>query len=188
MASVQALPWAPQPHGPEQQPGGLVLPIPWLSPVTAHVRAAHVGDLARDVASIRFRRQYAARVRTGCVYTPQPRSTYSALLIAAPRFSREYCHYTEWCPGLAPHPALLVAYQAGRLSWPAFARRYLAGLELFPTLRDELRRRVVRVLARSASLMFLGQVPGEEATVRCHRRLLRAWLLGERVLDVVGQD
>jgi uncharacterized protein YeaO (DUF488 family) len=152
-----------------------------------------VGELACDLASIRFRRRYAARVRTGCVYAPQPSSSYSALLIAVPRFCREYCHYTEWCPGLAPQPALLASYQAGRLSWSAFALRYLAGLEAFPTLRDELRGRVVRVLDRTASITFLGlvpagQTPSEEADVHCHRRLLRAWLLGERVLDVCRQD
>jgi hypothetical protein len=162
-------------------------------PVGSLPGVVRVGQLAGDLASIRFRRQYAARVHTSCVYVPQPISTYSALLIAAPRFSRAYCHYTEWCPGLAPHPALLGAYQAGRLSWATFARRYLAGLEVFPSLRDELRRRVVQVLDQATCLTFLGLMPAgsspeEEAGVRCHRRLLLAWLLGERVTDVVGHD
>jgi hypothetical protein len=167
--------------------------VPAVLPVGFLPGLVRVGELAGDLASIRFRRRYAARVRTSCVYAPQLISTYSALLIAAPRFSRAYCHYTEWCPGLAPHPALLGAYQAGQLSWATFARQYLTGLEVFPSLRDELRRRVVAVLDRVASITFLGLVPAgstpeEEAAVRCHRRLLRAWLLGEPVPDVVGHD
>src|SRR5690349_21483355 len=150
--------------------------------------------LADYGAAATFRRQYARRLRTGCVYQPQPADTYGALLLRRPRFSGEYCHYHEWCPGLAPRDALLIAYHEGRLSWQTFAARYLAELSALPLILDEARRKVARVLDRYPTLTFLGTVPagigmGGEASVHCHRRLLRAWLLGEAAaVGVCGLD
>lgn len=144
------------------------------------------GEQVLEHAGAQFRWRYAHRIQTGCVYWPQPRETYGALLLASPRFAREYTHYHEWCPGLAPRRNLLAAYQKGRLSWEQFAARYLGELTAFRPALAVVRARVARVLDAYPTITFLGCELGTagEAGVRCPRRLLRAWLLDEAVPEV----
>lgn len=138
-----------------------------------------------DLHSIAFRRAYAHRLCTGSVYHAQPRSTYSVLVVRSPRFSARPFRYQNWAPGLAPHADLEAAYAAGRLSWDAFAHEYLARLRAFPWKLAEARAQVATVLSRYRTVTLLGlERSRDETTVRCHRRLLRAWLLGEPVEEV----
>ena len=71
--------------------------------------------------AVRFRSQYAQRIRTGSVYAPSAWGSYGVLVAQTPRFRGHHSPYQEWCPGLAPHRTLTAAYEAGRLSWEAFA-------------------------------------------------------------------
>src|SRR5262245_12100367 len=139
-----------------------------------------------------FRRWYAVRIRTGCVYDPQPRGTYSVQLMQSPRFAQRTCHYTEWCPGLAPRTVLLEAYTTGHHSWQLFAARYLADLNAHRGVLPEVRARVARLLPCYPALAVLGAVGGDgrragrdEAQVRYQRRVFRAWLLGDPVPDLL---
>jgi uncharacterized protein YeaO (DUF488 family) len=136
------------------------------------------------------------RLRTGCVYEGQPASSYCmAVLRYDPRISgRRQVPFHEWWPELAPSSTLLVAYRTvdtyGRrqLAWAEFARAYLAELDALPvrplldfiaTLND--------MPSRYRSVTFLGcehATAADEGRVKCHRRLLRSWLLGEGVADL----
>jgi hypothetical protein len=82
---------------------------------------------------------------------------------------------------------LTASYESGQLSWEAFAATYLAELGTFPLILTEARRRVATLLDRHCTITLLSTVcapGGDEGQVRCHRRLLRAWLLGLEVPDV----
>jgi uncharacterized protein YeaO (DUF488 family) len=145
--------------------------------------------LSSDPESLRFRWRFGRRVHTGSVYRPRPKTTYSILLAQAPRFDLDLYHYHQLAPGLAPHPRMRAAYRTGALSWEAFARRYWSELSAFPSLRTRARYQIATILSRHASVTLLGmelpQVPDEEASVRCVRRLVHAWLLGETPIEVV---
>ncbi len=96
----------------------------------------------------------------------------------------------EWRPDLAPSPMLLGRYQRRELSWRAFATQYLAQFDRAPTATlVRLVEWLGDIPARYPTVTFLCCEPapgGDEAHVRCHRRLLQAWLLGQQVLDVEG--
>jgi uncharacterized protein YeaO (DUF488 family) len=95
-------------------------------------------------------------------------------------FSQHPCHYHEWAPGLAPHADLEAAYLSGRLSWNEFASAYLQRLQTFRWLLAEARARIATLLTRYPLVVLLGLEPAQdESRVRCHRRVLRSWLLGE---------
>ena len=76
-----------------------------------------------------------------------------------------------WLKELGPVVPLLRAYRGGKLGWAEYQRRYLAGLE-----RPEAQAAVaeVRQLARKSTVTLLCGCPDE---ARCHRSLLRAYLL-----------
>jgi uncharacterized protein YeaO (DUF488 family) len=136
------------------------------------------------------------RLRTGCVYEGQPRDSYCiAVLRYDPRLGgRRQVPFHEWWPELAPSAPLLTAYRTmdaygqRQLVWEKFARAYLAELDALParplldfiaTLND--------MPSRYRSVTLLGcehATAADEGRVKCHRRLLRAWLLGEEVPDL----
>jgi hypothetical protein len=142
-----------------------------------------------DLTNLRFRRDYAFRILTASVYAEHPRFTYGILLARAPRFSVTPPHYSQLAPGLAPRSVDLAMYQCGALSWEAFALRYWHELTALPHLLRDARRQVTRLLERYDTLTFLGMtpcLPKEESSVRCVRRLVRAWLLGEQPREIAG--
>jgi uncharacterized protein YeaO (DUF488 family) len=130
------------------------------------------------------------RLHTGSIYAPVPHETYAAVVMRFyPRDRRGQADHV-WRPDLAPTATLLGQYQRRELGWREFARHYLAQLDQQPV------DAVVRLLewlgdipARfpSVTLLCCERAPGgDECRVLCHRRLLRAWLLGEQVRDVAA--
>jgi len=144
--------------------------------------------LSSDPESVRFRWRFGHRVHTGSVFRPRPITTYSILLAQAPRLDLDLYHYHQLAPGLAAHPRALEVYQTGAISWEDFARRYWSVLSAFPYLRTRARRQIATILTRYTSVTLLGmelpQVSGEETSIRCVRRLVHAWLLGETPVEV----
>ena len=76
-----------------------------------------------------------------------------------------------WLKELGPVLPLLRAFRGGELDWAQYTRRYLAGLER-PEAQAQLSQ--VRAAAKEGTVtLFCGCA--DEA--RCHRSLLRAYLL-----------
>lgn len=136
------------------------------------------------------------RLRTGCIYEGQPADSY---LIAVMRFDPRLSGWRqvpihEWWPTLAPQVPVLNAYRhldahgQRQIQWPEFARRYLAGLDLLPTqLLVDLIRSFGVLPSRYKTVTLLcceHATAADERRVRCHRRLLRHWLLGQDIPEV----
>jgi uncharacterized protein YeaO (DUF488 family) len=123
-------------------------------------------------------------VRTGCLYAAQPADAYALLVMPClPHATKRHNVYHRLCVSIAPSSGLYTAYRTHTLSWQDFALRYLAELD---AKRDGALARFVEQLcavpARYWGVLLLGfrQAPGgNEALVRCPRRLLRAWLLDQ---------
>ncbi len=77
-----------------------------------------------------------------------------------------------WLKELGPVPTLLRGFLDGKVSWPQYVRRYLAGLER-PEAQAALNE--VRALARGGRVTLLCGCRDE---ARCHRSLLAAHLSG----------
>jgi uncharacterized protein YeaO (DUF488 family) len=131
------------------------------------------------------------RIRTGCVYEVQPTTTYD---LCVPRFDprntgRRQIPFHEWWPELAPTAPLVIAYRTldthgqRAISWAAFAQSYFAELDALPTrLLVSLVEGLCDLPCRYTSVTLLGcehPTASDEGRVRCHRRLLRLWLLGQ---------
>jgi len=128
----------------------------------------------------------AARVRTGCIHDHQPRETYPILVMRSwPRRLPRWVA-REWWPVLAPSARLLHAprEQGEPMTWECFVGRYLAELDALPNsvaLAYMLRLGLLLRRHHSVTLLAQGQVragDGGEASVRCQRHGLRAWLIG----------
>ena len=76
-----------------------------------------------------------------------------------------------WLKELGPVLPLLRAFRGGKLTWPQYTRRYLAGLER-PEAQEQLAQ--VRAAAKDGTVTLFCGCPDE---TRCHRSLLRAYLL-----------
>ncbi len=76
-----------------------------------------------------------------------------------------------WLKELGPVVPLLRAFLDGKLGWAGYRRRYRKGLER-PEAQEALA--AVRTLARRGPVMLLC---GCADAARCHRSLLRAYLL-----------
>jgi uncharacterized protein YeaO (DUF488 family) len=76
-----------------------------------------------------------------------------------------------WWKELGPILPLLRAFRAGKLSWAQYTRRYLAGLER-PEAQAQLAQ--VREAAKHGTVTLFCGCSDE---TRCHRSLLRAYLL-----------
>jgi uncharacterized protein YeaO (DUF488 family) len=76
-----------------------------------------------------------------------------------------------WLKELGPVLPLLRAFRAGKLTWPQYTRRYLAGLER-PEAQEPLAQ--VRAAAKDGTVTLFCGCPDE---TRCHRSLLRTYLL-----------
>jgi uncharacterized protein YeaO (DUF488 family) len=141
--------------------------------------AEDVFALARDVGVLS-----PTWVQTGCVYAPQPGGAFALLVMpGAPNGTKRHNTYHATCTAVAPSSALYTAYRSGALTWHDFTWRYLAELD---ANRDGALAQFVEQLctvpARYRGVLLLGirQAPGgNEALVRCPRRLLRAWLLDQ---------
>jgi uncharacterized protein YeaO (DUF488 family) len=76
-----------------------------------------------------------------------------------------------WLKELGPVLPLLRAFRGGQLTWPQYTRRYLAGLDR-PEAQEPLAQ--VRAAAKDGTVTLFCGCPDE---TRCHRSLLRAYLL-----------
>ena len=79
-----------------------------------------------------------------------------------------------WLKELAPVLPLLRAFRGGELTWPQYTERYLAGLER-PEAQEQLAQ--VRAAAKDGTVTLFC---GCQDETRCHRSLLRAYLLDPR--------
>jgi uncharacterized protein YeaO (DUF488 family) len=100
-----------------------------------------------------------------------------------PDATKRHNVYHRLCISSAPSSGLYAAYRTHTLTWQDFALRYLAELD---AKRDGALAQFVEQLcavpARYGGVLLLGfrQAPGgNEALVRCPRRLLHAWLLDQ---------
>ena len=77
-----------------------------------------------------------------------------------------------WLKELGPILPLMRAFRGGRIGWAEYRRRYLAGLDR-PEAQTPLA--AVRAAAKTGTVTLFCGCPDEN---RCHRSLLRAYLLG----------
>jgi uncharacterized protein YeaO (DUF488 family) len=114
----------------------------------------------------------ASDIATKRVYEPASPDDGARVLVMRlwPRGIRKQ-HVTVWLKELGPVPALLRAFRSGRVGWTEYVPQYLAGLE-----RPEAQAAIaeVRRRARGGRVTLLCGCPDER---RCHRSLLRAYLL-----------
>jgi uncharacterized protein YeaO (DUF488 family) len=114
----------------------------------------------------------AADIVTKRIYAPPAADDGQRVLIMRlwPRGIRKE-RVDAWLKELGPVPTLLRAYLDDNITWAQYVPRYLAGLE-----RPEAREAVaeVRRRARIGRVTLLCGCADER---RCHRSLLRAYLL-----------
>jgi hypothetical protein len=173
--------------------------------VIAHLSGSDraVGD---DVCERPFFGQFAARLRTGCVYDAQPADTVGVLVTRAdPRTRRRHPRgltpiQAHW-PLFAPSMQLLTGHETacrsrhcrgvGRcaehrpqqhLGWPAFAAAYRAELEEWPlSTRLAVAQQVVAWLRAAPSVTILSFERSPTSALNApdgwaQRHIFRAWL------------
>jgi uncharacterized protein YeaO (DUF488 family) len=114
----------------------------------------------------------AADIVTKRIYEPAASDDGDRVLIMRlwPRGIRKE-RVTVWLKELGPVPPLLREFLDERITWEQYVPRYLAGLER-PEAQAALAE--VRERARRGRVTLLCGCPDPE---RCHRTLLRAYLL-----------
>jgi uncharacterized protein YeaO (DUF488 family) len=101
-----------------------------------------------------------------------------------PRFvskEREPLYWDIWMKDLGPSEQLRKDYLSGKITWDSFEPRYFEELQG----RMDVIQEALRLLAQHKTLTLLCWEPGglskfplvDEATVKCHRRLLRHYLM-----------
>jgi len=116
-----------------------------------------------------------ARIATARVYDPPKAGEGERILVMRlwPRGIRKD-RVDRWLRELGPVVPLLRAFRAGKVTWPEYRRRYLAGLRR-PEAAARLRE--VRQAARRGPVTLLCGCPDPK---RCHRTLLRDRLVRRR--------
>ena len=111
------------------------------------------------------------RVRTKRVYEPREPTDGTRLLVMRlwPRGIKKN-HVDAWLKELGAEVPLIKAWKTGKLTWPEFRYRYLAGLKK-PAAQAQLRES--RALARKGRVTLLCSCPDES---RCHRGILKRLL------------
>ena len=112
-----------------------------------------------------------ARVKTKRVYEPKAAGDGARILVMRlwPR-GIEKSSVDGWLKELGAEIPLIRAWKSGKLSWPEFRRRYLAGLNK-PAAQAQLRE--LRARARKRRVTLLCSCPEES---RCHRGILKRLL------------
>jgi uncharacterized protein YeaO (DUF488 family) len=138
-----------------------------LLKLPSHQRAKYNPPILSLLESLRM-----ARVRTKRIYEPKEPTDGTRLLVMRlwPRGIRK-SHVDGWLKELGAELPLIRAWKGGRLSWPEFRRRYLAGLKK-PAARAQLRE--LRARAKKGRVTILCSCPDES---RCHRGLLKRLLV-----------
>jgi uncharacterized protein YeaO (DUF488 family) len=114
----------------------------------------------------------AAGIVTKRIYTPAaPEDGHRVLIMRLwPRGIRKE-RIDTWLKELGPVPTLLREFLDERITWAEYVPRYLAGLER-PEAQEAIAE--VRRRARESRVTLLCGCEDEQ---RCHRSLLRAYLL-----------
>ncbi len=89
---------------------------------------------------------------------------------------------------LAPSKQLIGEYKAGTASWEDFERRYLQEMRSQYAAEPKPFHDLIDRAARENVILTCWE-KGDEATILCHRRLLKDFLIGisaERGLQIVG--
>jgi uncharacterized protein YeaO (DUF488 family) len=145
-----------------------------------------VGEVVVDGHRIDLR-PYADRLMTASVYERWIWSAETVRLMVMrwpPTFLYDYPYveHVQFLPMLSPSVALLRAYRRGQVAWEAFVAQYLTQLEQKRDFRAVVWRDfLLPYLEQSPSVTLLCCERGDERIVRCHRRIVREWLLGEGV-------
>ncbi len=130
-------------------------------------------------------------LRTASVWSPIDRKC-DGLRILVTRYTVRGCRstrYDAWMPNLGPSEPLLKAFQAKRIGWEEFSRRYKAELfEPAPMDRKNARiknhgqkftLRLLKELARRQPVTLMCHCAEEEPC--CHRHLLKEVIESSRV-------
>lgn len=112
-----------------------------------------------------------ALVKTKRVHEPKEPGDGTRVLVMRlwPRGIKK-AHADAWLKGLGAEPPLIKAWKGGKITWPEFRRRYLAGLKK-PEAEAQLRE--LKALAKKGAVTLLCSCPDE---ARCHRGLLKQLL------------
>ena len=118
----------------------------------------------------------------------EPRESGDGLRILVmrrrPRFvskEREPLYWDIWMKDLGPSDQLRKAYLSGKITWDSFEPKYFEELKG----RTDVIQAALRLLNEHKIITLLCWEPGglskfplvDEATVKCHRRLLRQYLM-----------
>lgn len=130
-------------------------------------------------------------LRTKSVWSPIDRQK-DGLRILATRFrgrGMPRSRYDVWMPSLGPSERLLRSATTGNRSWAMFAREYRRELFMDGPIDSRSRTiknhgqkftlRLLKRLARSGTLTLMCHCAEDEE--RCHRHLLRAVIMSNRV-------
>jgi uncharacterized protein YeaO (DUF488 family) len=133
--------------------------------------------------SVLFTPDLYERVVTASCMAPAARAPNTARVLVTRFYPAQASHgfFHAWWDHLAPARDVSQAYRCGALDWAEFAYTYLAGLEADARWRSWVASDVARLLSQFDTVCLIGAgSPGwrGEADVRCHRRLLWAWLVG----------
>jgi len=114
-----------------------------------------------------------ARVKTKRIYEPKEPGDGTRILVMRrwPRGIKK-SHVDGWLKKLGAEPPLIKAWKAGKISWPEFRRRYLAGLKKGAA---QAQLQELQALAKEEAVTLLCSCPDE---ARCHRGLLKQRLIG----------
>jgi uncharacterized protein YeaO (DUF488 family) len=121
-----------------------------------------------------------------------PAQPADGLRILATRFrgrGMPASRYDVWMPSLGPSERLLKSVLAGRITWAAFTREFKKELFLdgpidarSPGIKNHGQKftlRLLKQLARGGNVTLMCHCP--EDAQQCHRHLLKALILSDRV-------
>jgi uncharacterized protein YeaO (DUF488 family) len=130
-------------------------------------------------------------IRTASVWSPIDRE-YDGLRILVTRYTVRKCRstrYDAWMPNLGPSEPLLKAYQAERIDWKEFSRRYKA--ELFEEAPMDKKNSRIKNYGQKFTLRLLKQLARRQPVTLmcgcdedekcCHRYLLKEVIESRKV-------
>jgi uncharacterized protein YeaO (DUF488 family) len=124
------------------------------------------------------------RIHTASVYSGAFRQEHTARILVMRWYPARIPHgfFHAWDEHLAPDATLLRAYRQHTIAWEELAYEYLTALCRLPLAAVRSECAAWLRTYDSVTLLCCEHAPqGDEAQVRCHRRLLKAWLCDEEL-------